>query len=149
MSTQGLDGTEDTEDESLLQKSDTPNESRWSFKWKKICCFVGIVGLVVLAVKLLLILFMTENFQHYFLGTLNWCKTNPLVGSLIYSLIFSIGAVLCLPEIGLAAVSGYLFPYYLAFIATWIGGLLGACLSFLLGRYLCRDLERLKMRARS
>ena len=139
MPAQGPDGTEE---DSLLRTNDTPNESGWAFQWKKSCCFVGIIGLVVLAVKVLLILFTTENFQNYFLETLNWCKTNPQLGSLIYSLIFSLGAVLCLPEIGLAAVSGYLFPYYLAFITTWIGGLLGACLSFFLGRYLCRDLVR-------
>ena len=73
-----------------------------------------------------------------FLAFLTWCRKNPQLGAFFYSLFFCISAVLCLPEIALAAVSGFLFPYYLAFLATWFGGVFGACLAFFAGRYVLR-----------
>ena len=74
-----------------------------------------VVVVVHFLLKMLILLMLSDDF----LAFLNWCGKNPGLGAFLYALIFSVGAVLCLPEIALAAVSGYLFPYYLAFFATW------------------------------
>ena len=50
-------------------------------------------------------LVLSDNF----LAFLTWCGNNQELGAFLYSLIFAVGAVLCLPEIALAAVSGFLF----------------------------------------
>ena len=84
-----------------------------------------------------------------FVTFLHWCGNHPYFGAFLYSLIFSVGAVLCLPEIALAAVSGYLFPYHLAFLATWAGGVLGASLSFLCGRYVLRGCTKCLFKGKS
>ena len=119
-------------------------------KVKKWWCKLG-AGLVVVVfavhflIKLLLVLVLSDNF----LAFLTWCGNNQELGAFLYSLIFAVGAVLCLPEIALAAVSGFLFPYYLAFFATWVGGVVGACLSFLVGRYVLRGCTSRMMKGKN
>lgn len=115
-------------------------------RWCKYgACLAVVVVVAHFLLKLLMLVMLSDNFLIF----LNWCGSNPGLGALLYSLIFSVCAVLCLPEIALAAVSGYLFPYYLAFLATWVGGVIGASASFFLGRYVFRDCTTCLLKGKS
>ena len=117
-------------EEQLLEPKETTDHT--GKRWLKVGAGLLVVGVAIhFLLKVFLLVLLSENFLEF----LDWCGNNPWLGAFLYSLIFSLGAVLCLPEIALAAVSGYLFPYYLAFLATWVGGVVGASLSFLIGRY--------------
>ena len=73
-----------------------------------------------------------------YLLALEWCAQNSFLGAFIYALIFAVGAPLCFPMTLLAAASGYAFPYWLAVLATWLGGVLGAAVVYLVAHRLLR-----------
>ena len=77
--------------------------------------------------------------RHALILFVDWARDNPGAGSVSFTLFFAAGAVLCWPEIMLAAVAGYIFPLWIATLAVWLGGLMGACVAFLLGRLCFSD----------
>ncbi len=48
------------------------------------------------------------------------------------------GATLCFPEVALAVCAGVCFSFPVALLATWVGGMMGASVTFLLGRRFLR-----------
>ena len=83
------------------------------------------------------------------LSLLNWLHDHQTEGGALYVIIFTVGVVLCFPEIALAVASGYVFPFGVAAALTWLGSVVGALLAFFLGRYGCRIfLERMCLKVR-
>jgi uncharacterized membrane protein YdjX (TVP38/TMEM64 family) len=58
---------------------------------------------------------------------------------LIYISLYILGVCLFIPGTLLAAVGAAIFGAYWGFLYVWTGALAGACLAFLIGRYLGRD----------
>lgn len=96
-------------------------------------------GVLLLALLSGIVLMSISDTRKDIINGANWLKTKQTIGPLLYAPVFAVGAVVCAPEIGLAAASGYLFGLWRAALATWAGGMLGACIAFGLGRLLLRD----------
>lgn len=58
---------------------------------------------------------------------------------LMFVIIYVVGICLFLPGTLLTAMGAALFGPYWGFVYVWLGAMIGACLAFLIGRYLGRD----------
>ena len=92
------------------------------------------VGFLLAIAAFGLFAFTIPSLRAEVLHFLDWARSHVAEGSLAYGAFFTIGVVICFPEIMLAAAAGYTFPFYAAFLATWIGGSVGSVAAFLLGR---------------
>jgi uncharacterized membrane protein YdjX (TVP38/TMEM64 family) len=93
------------------------------------------VGLIVLA---------TPGGRGMILEWAEWAKEHQEQAIIAYIGLFSLGAILHLPEVILAVLAGYVFSnYILAVLATAVGATCGAILAFGLGRFLIRDIVAL------
>jgi uncharacterized membrane protein YdjX (TVP38/TMEM64 family) len=78
------------------------------------------------------------------LRLLKWMEHHRTIGGVIYVVFFTLGVVICLPEIALAVAAGYVFNFGVAASMTWLGSVIGAVLAFLFGRHVFRSfLEQL------
>ena len=68
-----------------------------------------------------------------------WMREHPEKGLPAYTLFFAVGAVLCFPQVLLAAVGGFVFPLGWAALAVWTGTVLGSTAAFMCGRLLLRS----------
>lgn len=62
-----------------------------------------------------------------------------LLAPLLFILIYAIGVSLFIPGTLLTAIGAALFGPYEGFVYVWLGAMLGASLSFFIGRYLGRE----------
>jgi len=76
--------------------------------------------------------------RHGMLQFFAWAQSHITLAASIYVAIFTVGAVICLPEIVLAASAGYLFGFPIAFACTYGGGLLAAMIAFTISRFFLR-----------
>jgi len=69
-----------------------------------------------------------------------WIRHNRVIGALIFVPVEVIWVVFCLPTTPLEVAAGYAFGLGCGFVVDSLGKLLGAVVSFLLGRYCLKDL---------
>jgi len=92
--------------------------------------FILFLGLSVLLA--LLFLLPTKEWTGSFL---DWVTTlNPAVGLTVFTLVYVAITVLFLPGVILTIGSGFIFGLVTGTMVSWIGGSLGAAISFILGR---------------
>lgn len=142
-------GVEDRLDEGLLSAPppsaagarDAASEGtrRPAARCKRCCtgCTTGDlvrVGFLLAIAAFGLFAFTIPSLRNNTLDFLDWARAHVAEGALAYGAFFTVGVVICFPEIMLAAAAGYTFPFYAAFLATWIGGSIGSVAAFLLGR---------------
>ena len=63
-----------------------------------------------------------------------WARDHPGNGAISYVFVFALVTVLAFPVTMFAAAAGYIFPFGVAVLVVWLGGVLGACTAFVLGR---------------
>ena len=68
-----------------------------------------------------------------------WTQHNLLVGALVFIPLEVIWVVLCVPTTPLELAAGFAFGCRWGFVVDSLGKLLGGALSFVIGRYCCRD----------
>ena len=78
---------------------------------------------------------------------LNWVEQNPAAGAFAFAGVYIVCTVFFIPGSLLTLGAGYVFSravgqgpgIALAILAVWVGATVGACLAFLLGRFVLRD----------
>ena len=68
-----------------------------------------------------------------------WAREHPRHGAVSYVAVYALVTVLAFPVTMFAAVAGYIFPFGTAVLVVWLGGVLGACAAFVLGRLCFRS----------
>ena len=92
-------------------------------------CFLFLWGVAALTIPAV----HSEIFKFF-----HWAERHKTQGEAIYTAVFAVGAIVCWPEIVLAASAGYLFGFPLAFASTFFGGLIASIVAFWVSRKLLR-----------
>lgn len=98
----------------------------------KIYLFIILFGLGILAVKLL-------DIKAFWQISWQWIEHLGFLGYLLFILIYNLGTLFFIPGSILTIKGGCLYGLFLGTIIVLTAAILGATLSFLLGRYYCRD----------
>lgn len=72
-------------------------------------------------------------------GVVNWLEGLGAWGAVLIAAFYIPASVLLIPGSLVSLSAGYLFGLVWGVAAVWIGSTLGACLAFLVSRYLVRD----------
>lgn len=96
-----------------------------------------IVGVTLVAI--LIALSFILPVQQYTLSALDWIESLGIYGYGIFIVAYIVFTVLFLPGFILTVGGGALFGIFGGFIAVSLGSTMGACLAFLLGRFVARD----------
>ncbi|TDH70505.1 hypothetical protein CCR75_000361 [Bremia lactucae] len=94
---------------------------------------VVVVGLT--AGVLLFRFVRSDNFDT----VVQWLKSHEALGSVLYVCSFTCSVVLCFPSTAFELLAGYVFGLWLGLLLATTGKLLGSVLSYVIGRYLCRQ----------
>lgn len=102
---------------------------------------LDVIGIAVILMLLVLgsVVLSDDKLRPKVVKAFDTLKAETVKGPLIYTGLFAAGAVMCWPEIAMAAASGYLFEFWSAVLATWVGGVIGACVVFFIGRFFLKD----------
>ena len=95
------------------------------------CCVAFSESAVLMSVK---------GFRNQTISLVDWMQDHQLVGGFAYVGVFAVGASLCFPEVALAIGAGASFSFPVALLTTWVGGVLGSLIAFLVGRHCIRGL---------
>jgi uncharacterized membrane protein YdjX (TVP38/TMEM64 family) len=108
---------------------------------KKSCTILDVLSFAffVLIVGGALVTAIVPSSRDALFEFVQWARTNTTEGVAAYTFFFAIGAVVCFPEVMLAAVAGYIFPLGWAAFSVWIGSLIGSGIAFQLGRLLFKE----------
>jgi len=96
---------------------------------------VGFVGVLVL----LAVAAFTLPITEWLTSLVGWIGDNRGISWLVFILAYILATVLLLPGSILTLSAGFLFGLPLGFALVSAGSVIGACCSFLLGRYFARD----------
>jgi uncharacterized membrane protein YdjX (TVP38/TMEM64 family) len=107
----------------------------------------GVILLILIAIIVLVIVFNAEVKEN-FTSLIEWISKNAAIGSVILALVYIVATVFFIPGSILTLGAGYAFR--LAFkntgiavlvgsLSVFVGAFIGACLAFLIGRYILRD----------
>lgn len=77
--------------------------------------------------------------QELIQNTLTWIQGLGIAGGIVFIIIYTLATVLFIPGSLLTLGAGAIFDVLLGSIYVFIGAVLGATSSFLIGRYLARD----------
>lgn len=97
----------------------------------------AIGGGVALAALLAAVLLLPV--KEWTVGALEWIEALGPVGPAVFMGVYALFTVLFLPGFILTVGAGAVFGLGWGFVAVSIGSTVGACLAFLLGRFLARD----------
>jgi len=87
-----------------------------------------------------LYLFSNVSFHNSFEIFLIWVQSLGFFwGPIIFSIIYVLVTVLFLPSVILSIAAGFIYGTFLGTVIVQLGGTIGACLSFVLGKMLFRD----------
>jgi len=100
---------------------------------KRLCLLFGIFA-VILAVRLT---GATQYLQQDILR--QWIQGYGVLAPAIYMLIYTLAPAVLLPGLPITIVGGILFGPFWGIIYTITGATLGACVAFLVARYIARD----------
>jgi len=131
-------------------RDDGEDNQKKSCLWGKI-----IVGIILLSVIVFVIVdsfttkYLTSGFQVF----LEWIETNVVAGTFAFMVIYFLATVLFIPASVLTLGGGFIFGKVaglgpgvaLVSSAVFVAASLGAIVSFLLGRYLLKDLVGRKL----
>ena len=108
---------------------------------KKQCTILDVLSALffILIVGGALITAIVPSSRDALFSFVEWARANTAEGLAAYTVFFSLGAVVCFPEVMLAAVAGYVFPLGWATLAVWAGSLVGSGIAFQVGRVLFKD----------
>jgi uncharacterized membrane protein YdjX (TVP38/TMEM64 family) len=94
------------------------------------------VGVMVIVTLIIIVYYASDNIPfHLIEDACNWIKRNMLIGALLFIPIEVIWTVLCIPTTPIELAAGYTFGFGYGFLVDCIAKLIGAALSFFLGRY--------------
>lgn len=97
-----------------------------------------IVGFLVVLVLLAIAAF-TLPISEWLTALVEWIGDNKGISWLVFIFAYIIATVLLLPGSILTLSAGFLFGLPLGYALVSVGSVVGACCSFLLGRYFARD----------
>jgi uncharacterized membrane protein YdjX (TVP38/TMEM64 family)/Fe-S oxidoreductase len=103
------------------------------------------VTLMVAAIAAVRMTSATRYLEQETLRTL--IQSYGLLGPLLYMFIYTVAPVLFLPGLPITIVGGLLFGPFWGVVYTITSATLGACLAFLVSRYLARDWVARKLRS--
>jgi uncharacterized membrane protein YdjX (TVP38/TMEM64 family) len=66
-------------------------------------------------------------------------ENSGFLAPLVYMAVYAVGVCLFVPGTLLTTLGAVIFGPYLGFLYVWVGAMIGAILSFFIGRYLGRD----------
>jgi len=95
---------------------------------------VFVVVLILLAIAA-----FTLPISDGLAALVNWIDNNRGISWLVFVLAYILATVLLLPGSILTLAAGFLFQLGLGFVLVSVASVIGACCSFLLGRYFARD----------
>lgn len=97
------------------------------------------VAIMVITTLLIILYYASDNIPfHLIEDACDWIKRNMLVGALLFIPVEIIWTVLCIPTTPIELAAGYAFGFGYGFLVDCIAKLIGAALSFFLGRYCLR-----------
>ena len=97
------------------------------------------VGLFISCLVLLLIGTFLLPVSDWIVTVLHWTGTHPKTSWLLFILTYVLATVMLLPGSILTLGAGFLFNLPAGIILVSISSTTGACLAFLIGRFLARD----------
>lgn len=115
------------------------NEIRRRAVWRVAALLAG-MALVVL-------LFWKLPVRQWLESFLFWVRTQGAWGTLIYGILYALGAVLMVPGSALTAGAGLLYGTLIGVLIVSPASVLGATLSFLIARYFARNWVERKLQA--
>jgi uncharacterized membrane protein YdjX (TVP38/TMEM64 family) len=106
----------------------------------RIAVLIGVIAFVALAAWLL-------PLKHWIGLFFAWVRSLGIAGALVYALAYVSGTVLLIPGTALTAGAGLLYGPVLGTLIVSPASVLGATLSFLIGRHFARDWVEMKLSA--
>jgi uncharacterized membrane protein YdjX (TVP38/TMEM64 family) len=97
-----------------------------------------LIALIVITVTL----FLAMKFlpvQHWLRSFNDWVGQMGIVGIFIFIIVYAVATILLAPGAILTIGAGFAFGLWKGFLAVSAGATLGACLAFLVARFIARD----------
>ncbi|KDD72781.1 hypothetical protein H632_c2907p0, partial [Helicosporidium sp. ATCC 50920] len=102
--------------------------------WSRVAVLVLLIAAVVGAISV----FNAQRMERM----LVWVQNNKQAGSMLFLVGYTLGVVLMFPAIVMGMASGAVFGVTVGLLLAWAGTCIGQTITFVLGRYLLRDVVK-------